>query len=344
MPVYGLNYGTTPALGTTPFQPYTPASTANPGYAPMNNYTGAIMPPGSAPATNPVGVPTGPPGVPALGTTSSIPGGATSGFDFSTFSNNLGAQIPGIESLTQAINQLNQTAQQSANAGRIPNATGLESQSSNLIGQELGGQVPQDVLNLLAQQGAERGVAMGSPGSANANAAYLRALGLTSLDLTNRGEANLTAALGRNPAAPVVDPSKFVMTPYQAAQLALEQERLRLGYQPSLGTYTGPGSNPATGYIPPSSTTPNPVSPPPTFTLPPDTTTPPNPTFVDPLTGVSDPYFNYNFYGGLGPSGGGSTTYTPSGGMTYPGDPSGLAWTDPYADPFNQFSPDYAGG
>lgn len=343
MPVYGLNYGTTPALGTMPFTPYS-APTSNPNYAPMNNYTGAIMPPGSAPSTNPVGVPTGPPGVPALGTTSSIPGGATSGFDFSTFSNNLGAQIPGIESLTQAINQLNQTAQQSANAGRIPNATGLETQSSGLIGQELAGQVPQDVLNLLAQQGAERGVAMGSPGSANANAAYLRALGLTSLDQQQRGEANLTSALGRNPAAPIVDPSRFVMTPEQAARLALAQEALRLGYQPRLGTYTGPGSNPATGYIPPSSTTPNPVAPPPTFTPPPDTPPATVPNLIDPLTGSRDPYFNYNFYGGLGPSGGGPSYSLSGGGMTYPGDPSDLPWTDPYADPFNQFSPDYAGG
>lgn len=254
--ITGLPYGTSPALGTFPSYP-------------------------------PVGVPTGPVGgPPALGTWNNTGGGGGAPtippFDPST-------QIPGIDQITQAINQLNLTAQQAANAARIPNATGLETQSSNLIGQELGGQVPADVISLLQQQGAERGAATGmAPGSPNANAAYLRALGLTSIDQQQRGEANLTSALGRNPGAPIVDPSRFVMTPYQQALLALEQERLKLGYQPRLGVYGGPGSGGGGGGF---SYTPDPyvprTAPPPTFV--PPHFPPPDPSAPPPNQGYTDP-------------------------------------------------------
>lgn len=229
MPIYGLNYGTTP------------------GYGSSLGYPSA-----------PVGIPTGPVGTPALGTFNIPPSGGGAAPTIPPFDPS--SQIPGIEQITQAINQLNLTAQQAANAARIPNATGLETQSSNLIGQELAGKVPADVIALLQQQGAERGAATGMDvSSPNANAAYLRALGLTSLQEQQAGQANLTAALGRNPGAPLTDPSRFVMTPYQAALLALEQERLRLGYQPRLGTYTGPGSGGGGGA--PYSYTPDPFVP-----------------------------------------------------------------------------------
>lgn len=130
--------------------------------------------------------------------------------------------IPGISSL---INQINRTAAKSAQDVRIPQGPALEKKSSANIAAQLTGEVPADVMNLLAQEGAERGVAMGSPGSPNASAAYLRALGLTSLQQQQVGEQNLTAALARNPAAPIYDPSQLVLTPYQAAQLQMQQTR-----------------------------------------------------------------------------------------------------------------------
>lgn len=127
--------------------------------------------------------------------------------------------------LTGYIDQLNREAQTQANQARIPGAAGLEKQSSDLIGQELKGQLPSDVLAQIQQQQAERGVAGGVAGSENSNAAYLRALGLTSLDLTQRGQQNLTAAYGRNPAAPLFDPSTQLMTPYQTGELTLAQQQ-----------------------------------------------------------------------------------------------------------------------
>ena len=158
-------------------------------------------------------------------------------------SNNL-ASGPDLASLTNLINQLNLQAQQQSNAGRIPGGPALEQQSSTNIGSLLGGNIPQDVITQLAQQAAERGVAMGSPGSDNANSSLLRSLGLTSLDLQQLGQKNLTAALARNPGAPLFDPTSQLITPYQqgtlnnqANQLALEWYR---ALHPQLG-YSGGG-------------------------------------------------------------------------------------------------------
>ena len=90
----------------------------------------------------------------------------------------------------------------------------------------LAGKVPIDVLNQLGQQAAQRGVATGSPTGANTNAAYLRALGLTSLDLMNQGQNQLTSALARNPAAPIYSAGELVTTPTQQSQIDLQLQQL----------------------------------------------------------------------------------------------------------------------
>jgi len=154
-----------------------------------------------------------------------IPGGGGGGGGVGTPS----AGVPSnISSVMNLINSLNRTAQQQSNAARIPNAQDLEAQSSLNIGHELRGELSPDVIRLLQQQGAERGVGRGIGGSPNEIAAYLRALGLTSLDQQKTGQANLSAALGRNPGAPLFDPTGLIMTPYQSAQLAAEQQRIKL--------------------------------------------------------------------------------------------------------------------
>lgn len=158
---------------------------------------------------------------------------------------------PNLGSLTQMINQLNLQGQQAANAGRIPGEQGLETQSSGMIGQELAGQLPQDVITQLQQQAAERGIATGSPGSDNSNAAYLRALGLTSLQEQQQGQQNLTAAEARNPAARVFDPTSQLLTPAQAGQLNNENAMLQLDWYKALtgqggGRGSGGGGQPTT--------------------------------------------------------------------------------------------------
>lgn len=110
------------------------------------------------------------------------------------------------------------------------NLPGYESnlnQAATNTSQELQGQVPQDVQALLQEQAAERGVATGqSPGSPNTNAAYLQALGLTSLGQEQQGQSNLAQLIGETPTGPGFNPSSMFVTPeqQQAAQLASNQE------------------------------------------------------------------------------------------------------------------------
>lgn len=169
---------------------------------------------------------------------------------------NLGSATD-LENISDRINQINLAATKTAQQARIPNDPALEAQSSTNIGQELQGQVPQDVQNLLAQQAAERGVAGGFGGGPNANAAYLRALGLTSLQQQQAGQQNLSAAVARNPAAPIFDPTTQLLTPYQGAQLELgyqteadraAEEQRRLDIEAARGGGGGRGGGGRYGY------------------------------------------------------------------------------------------------
>lgn len=63
----------------------------------------------------------------------------------------------------------------------------------------LAGRVAPDVIALLQQQAAERGIGTGTYGAPNTDAAYLRALGLTSLQLQQLGHTQLTEAMARTP-------------------------------------------------------------------------------------------------------------------------------------------------
>lgn len=155
-------------------------------------------------------------------------------------SNNL-ASAPDIASLTNLINQLNINAQQQANQNRIPGAQGLEEQSSGNIGSLLAGTIPQDVITQLAQRSAERGVQMGIPGSDNVNSSLLRSLGLTSLDLQQLGQQNLSAAYARNPVAKLFDPTSQLITPYQQGALNNEANKLALDWYALLHPQYGGG-------------------------------------------------------------------------------------------------------
>jgi hypothetical protein len=59
--------------------------------------------------------------------------------------------------------------------------------------------LPQDVINQIAQQAAERGIATGTAGSPNANSAYLRSLGLNSLQMMGQGSQELSRSIADTP-------------------------------------------------------------------------------------------------------------------------------------------------
>lgn len=129
----------------------------------------------------------------------------------------------GLSAVTEYVNRLNRTGQTAANRARIPGSQGLEEQSSRNISQELAGMPDADVIRLLGQQSAEMGASRGmGPAAPATMAGYLQALGLTSYQLKHQGQQDLNAAYGRNPAAPLFDPTSQMLTPYQHENLRLQ--------------------------------------------------------------------------------------------------------------------------
>jgi hypothetical protein len=111
---------------------------------------------------------------------------------------------------------------QSQVAANLPGYAPMTQAASADILSNLQGQVPQDVRNQITQEAAERGISVGA-GSPNANAALLRALGLTSLGLQNTGQQQLTAAIGRTPVGPAQNPANYLVTPAQQQDAAALQ-------------------------------------------------------------------------------------------------------------------------
>lgn len=185
-------------------------------------------------------------------------------------------QLPAPPTLDQiatmggAINAQNRAAQAAAQAGRIPGEEALATKQSQIIGEEQQGLVPSDVVNLLRQQGAEGSTITGG----NPNAAFLRALGLTSIGQQRQGVQDLATALGESPAAPLFDPTTQLLTPLQTGQLQLsaqdlalreqeEQDRMRLAEQElALRRAGGAGGGPRSpgGQAPVDYTLPPPVT------------------------------------------------------------------------------------
>lgn len=134
------------------------------------------------------------------------------------------ANLPGIESITGSIDTSNQAQLQQNYNMAIPNYSALTAQASNVAGQELNGQVPQDVISQLLQQAAERGIMTGGAGSPNTNAAYLRALGLTSIGQQQTGMGNLNQIVQDAPKAPLMDANNLLVTADQEQQANAARE------------------------------------------------------------------------------------------------------------------------
>lgn len=132
-------------------------------------------------------------------------------------STNLG----GLYGLAGQTNQFNAAQAAGQYAANLPLYGPMTQQASTDIYSNLQGQLPPDVVQQLQQRAAERGVQTGAAGGPNQNAAYLRALGLTSLDLENLGQTQLSQAVARTPTGPLFDPSKFYITPADQSQAQL---------------------------------------------------------------------------------------------------------------------------
>jgi hypothetical protein len=109
----------------------------------------------------------------------------------------------------------------------LPGYENILGTASNNVGQELQGQVPQDVVNQIQQAAAERGVSTGQgAGAPNTNASYLQALGLTSTGEQQMGMQGFGQLMQQTPTGPQFNPASMYVTPeqQQAAQLAANEE------------------------------------------------------------------------------------------------------------------------
>lgn len=132
------------------------------------------------------------------------------------------ANLPGLESTAANLNPFNQNQLLGQYNMAIPNYAALTQTASGNAMQQLSGQVPTDVINELLTGAAERGITGGMPGSPNSNAAYLRALGLTSIGQQATGMQNLHQLTADAPIAKPFDPASMFVTPEQEqeAQMA----------------------------------------------------------------------------------------------------------------------------
>lgn len=110
---------------------------------------------------------------------------------------------------------------------QLPNYAGdIKGVGAN-VASEIGGQLPASVIQQLQQQGAERGISTGSPGSPNANASYMQALGLNSLQLTNTGQQNLNTQTAALPGAAISQNPNFYVSPSLVQQGASQNASMQ---------------------------------------------------------------------------------------------------------------------
>jgi hypothetical protein len=141
-------------------------------------------------------------------------------------SGNLG-NLSDIYGLTVGSDQASAAGAQSQYLANLPNYAANLNQASTNVGNELNGQLPQDVINQMQQGAAEHGVGGGFGANSPANqSAYLKALGLTSLGLEQQGQQGFEQLVAGTPTGPQFNPSSMMVTPedQQAAQLAANKE------------------------------------------------------------------------------------------------------------------------
>jgi hypothetical protein len=152
-------------------------------------------------------------GVPSVPNPTATQGAAIGG--------NMG-NLGGIGQLSQGLGGINAGLGSQPYQQNLPNYQALLGQASGNALSNLQGNLPADVVRNIQQAGAERGVSTGSPSSPNANAAYLRALGLTSLGLQQTGQQQFGQLVGLTPTGPQFNPASLLVSPeqYQQAQAA----------------------------------------------------------------------------------------------------------------------------
>lgn len=97
------------------------------------------------------------------------------------------ANLPKVAELAKRYNEMSAEQLTAAMEKMMPGYTALRDNTTASITSMSKGEVPKDVEELLARKAAERGITLGTSGSQFQSYDELRNLGLTSLDMINRG-------------------------------------------------------------------------------------------------------------------------------------------------------------
>jgi hypothetical protein len=117
-----------------------------------------------------------------------------------------GYSLPNFEAEAQRNNQFMTGQAQAPYLANLPNYAQMIAQRSGNVTQQLKGQLPEDVIRQLRQQSAELGIATGTPGSPRTNSAYLRALGLNSLQMQQQASGEVSRLIADTPVPELSNP------------------------------------------------------------------------------------------------------------------------------------------
>lgn len=136
------------------------------------------------------------------------------------------AALPGSEAIASSVNTFNYQQLQKMLSDSIPNFNAINKTATGNILSELKGQIPQDVQDQILRSDAFKSLRGGFAGGGMSDALTARDLGLTSLDLTNKGldSASRWITMARNTMIPgQFDVSSMFISPLQLYQTENEQ-------------------------------------------------------------------------------------------------------------------------
>lgn len=105
----------------------------------------------------------------------------------------------------------------------LPGFANMRDRITGVIDSKLRGELPRDVRNLLSRNAAEKGIAMGTSGSAFNEYDELRNLGLTSLGIQNEGVSQGANWIRSMPQAPKMDFTSMFFSPQQRLNFEFQQ-------------------------------------------------------------------------------------------------------------------------
>ena len=151
------------------------------------------------------------------------------------------AILPVAEQLASSVNTFNRDELMKQLRAAIPGYDAIVSGQSNLVQSQLKGEIPKDVQDAISRRASERNLFQGTSGSQFGRNLEARDLGLTSMDITNRGFANAMSFLQSTKAmtaAPTFDVSSMFMTPQQ--RLAIKQNEQAMRINAAVGAASAP--------------------------------------------------------------------------------------------------------